>query len=57
MIYKAKPLRQQSKRKKYTLEEALEKTYIVRAGHKCKSGRLTTPKCLIGKRVRLILLK
>jgi len=46
--------------KKYTTKEALDKIYIVKAikrkYHKV-SGFLSIPQCLVGKRVKLIVVK
>lgn len=37
------------------LNEALSRTYIVKAGS--TSGQLHLPKCLVGKRIKLVLVR
>ena len=43
------------KSRRITLENALDKIYLVRDGG--TYGRLSLPKCLIGKRIKIILVE
>jgi len=38
-------------------QKALDKVYIVKAGYNCQTGVCYFPKCLIGKRMKIVLMK
>lgn len=44
-------------RNQKTLEQALNKTYIVKGYGKYPKAVLNLPKCLIGRRVKIVLIK